>query len=182
MHTLPPPPQLLSGIPFSATIPRRLCCFSSQLLPPRKVSTRVLVMEWLEGEKLTEDSIVPGEDLPLVELGIRCTLSQLIETGVMHADPHGGNLLKLPGGSGLAYIDFGIVSEVPLQVGKLPFIRLSSDRLAHAARPGTPHSLPRPSFVTPSALCCSPHVPSPSSCPSHLSAPLLPQDLLLSSA
>jgi predicted unusual protein kinase regulating ubiquinone biosynthesis (AarF/ABC1/UbiB family) len=35
------------------------------------------------------------EDLPLVELGIRCTLSQLLETGVMHADPHGGNLLKV---------------------------------------------------------------------------------------
>ena len=26
----------------------------------------------------------------LIELGIRCTLSQLIETGVMHADPHRG--------------------------------------------------------------------------------------------
>ena len=33
--------------------------------------------------------------LPLIELGIRCTLSQLIETGVMHADPHGGNLFRL---------------------------------------------------------------------------------------
>ena len=42
----------------------------------------------------------------LVELGIRCTLSQLVETGVMHADPHGGNLLKLPNGA-LAYLDFG---------------------------------------------------------------------------
>ena len=32
----------------------------------------------------------------------------------MHADPHGGNLLKCP--EGLAYIDFGMVSEVPQQV------------------------------------------------------------------
>jgi len=84
------------------------------------VSRRVLVMEWLQGEKLTERSIVSAADLPLVELGIRCTLSQLIETGVMHADPHGGNLLKLPpppgqegGSGGLAYLDFGLVSEVP---------------------------------------------------------------------
>ena len=83
------------------------------------VSPRVLVMEWIEGEKLTDganSSLVPKEDLPLVELGIRCTLSQLIETGVMHADPHGGNLLKLPGGAGLAYLDFGLVSDVPVQV------------------------------------------------------------------
>ena len=34
---------------------------------------------------------VSAADLPLVRLGIECTLSQLLETGVMHADPHGGN-------------------------------------------------------------------------------------------
>lgn len=54
--------------------------------------------------------------LPLVELGIRCTLSQLIETGVMHADPHGGNLLRLKASGELAYLDFGLVSEVPPEV------------------------------------------------------------------
>jgi predicted unusual protein kinase regulating ubiquinone biosynthesis (AarF/ABC1/UbiB family) len=51
--------------------------------------------------------------LPLIELGIRCTLSQLIETGVMHADPHGGNLLRLRETGELAYLDFGLVSEIP---------------------------------------------------------------------
>jgi len=42
---------------------------------------------------VTASKVAP-EDLPLLNLGIRCTLSQLVETGVMHADPHGGNLLK----------------------------------------------------------------------------------------
>ena len=51
--------------------------------------------------------------LPLIDLGIRCTLSQLIETGVMHADPHGGNLLRLRETGELAYLDFGLVSEIP---------------------------------------------------------------------
>jgi predicted unusual protein kinase regulating ubiquinone biosynthesis (AarF/ABC1/UbiB family) len=54
--------------------------------------------------------------LPLIDLGIRCTLSQLIETGVMHADPHGGNLLRLRSTGELAYLDFGLVSEVPPEV------------------------------------------------------------------
>ena len=54
--------------------------------------------------------------LPLIDLGIRCTLSQLIETGVMHADPHGGNLLRLEATGELAYLDFGLVSEVPPEV------------------------------------------------------------------
>jgi len=77
-------------------------------------SENVLVMEWLQGTKLVTDSQVKPEDFPLVELGIRCTLSQLLETGVMHADPHGGNLLKVDGQ--LGYIDFGLVSIVPQQV------------------------------------------------------------------
>ena len=34
----------------------------------------------------------------------------------MHADPHGGNLIKLPDNRGLAYLDFGLVSTVPEQV------------------------------------------------------------------
>ena len=54
--------------------------------------------------------------LPLIDLGIRCTLSQLIETGVMHADPHGGNLLRLQATGELAYLDFGLVSEIPPEV------------------------------------------------------------------
>ena len=77
----------------------------------------MIVTEWIEGEKLTggANRAVSSDDLPYVKLGIACTLSQLIETGVMHADPHGGNVLKLPNG-GLAYLDFGLVSEVPQQV------------------------------------------------------------------
>lgn len=34
-------------------------------------------------------------DVALVKLCVDATLSQLLETGVMHADPHGGNLLKV---------------------------------------------------------------------------------------
>lgn len=88
-----------------------------RLIDKYGVGRRVIVTEWIEGEKLTggANRAVSSDDLPYVKLGIACTLSQLIETGVMHADPHGGNVLKLPNG-GLAYLDFGLVSEVPQQV------------------------------------------------------------------
>ncbi|CAJ1383639.1 unnamed protein product [Effrenium voratum] len=94
---------------------------------------RILVMEWVEGERLvasapsTACSVVDvSEDLPLVEMGITATLLQLLGTGVMHTDPHGGNLLKGPplklkGKSNqplrqLVYLDFGLIADVPLQV------------------------------------------------------------------
>ena len=35
-----------------------------------------------------------AEEVRLVRWGVACTLSQLLVTGVMHADTHGGNLLK----------------------------------------------------------------------------------------
>ena len=84
----------------------------------RSTPKKVLVLEWIEGTPLTSGELreVDPKDLPLVRLGIACTLSQLIETGVMHADPHGGNLIKLPDNRGLAYLDFGLVSTVPEQV------------------------------------------------------------------
>ena len=80
---------------------------------------RVLCMSWMEGEPIvppegsTDMDILPAEiqrrlkipaprprgeraeELRLVRWGISCTLSQLLVTGVMHADTHGGNLLRV---------------------------------------------------------------------------------------
>ncbi|KAG2569144.1 hypothetical protein PVAP13_7NG383800 [Panicum virgatum] len=66
---------------------------------------RVLVMEWIEGEKLSE-----VRDQYLVEVGVYCSLSQLLEYGFYHADPHPGNLLRTVDGK-LAYLDFGMMGE-----------------------------------------------------------------------
>ena len=49
--------------------------------------------------------------LQLVDLGIQASLHQLVVTGVLHADPHPGNLL-LSGGK-LVYLDFGLLVRVP---------------------------------------------------------------------
>ena len=77
-------------------------------------SRRVLTMEWIEGTKLTnlDDvkklGIDPDE---MIEIGVQCSLEQLLEHGFFHADPHPGNLLALEDGR-LCYLDFGMMSEV----------------------------------------------------------------------
>jgi predicted unusual protein kinase regulating ubiquinone biosynthesis (AarF/ABC1/UbiB family) len=79
-------------------------------------SQHVLVMEWVEGDRLVKNSVkVLQEDISLIEIGIRCSLVQLLEIGFLHCDPHGGNLIKTKNGK-LAYIDFGLVSEIPESV------------------------------------------------------------------
>lgn len=79
-------------------------------------SRRVLVMEWIEGERLVRNSSkILQEDISLIEVGVRCLLVQLLEIGFLHCDPHGGNLIKTKQGQ-LAYIDFGLVSEIPESV------------------------------------------------------------------
>ena len=77
-------------------------------------SRRVLTMEWIDGVKLTnldavrELGIDPDD---MVEVGVNCSLQQLLEHGFFHADPHPGNLLALEDGR-LCYLDFGMMSEV----------------------------------------------------------------------
>jgi len=104
-----------------------------QVMVPRVIpelcTPRIIVMEWMEGKKLTDicddeggdccertAQAERGENLKLVQKAIECTLSQLMDTGVLHADPHTGNLLKVRRENGqveLGYLDFGLVNEVP---------------------------------------------------------------------
>lgn len=97
----------------------------------------VLVMEWIDGTKLTdvkstgaaeEERNADGSDatmdntkenLALVKVAIDSTLHQLLVAGVLHADPHAGNLLKIrrdDGGVTLGYLDFGLMSTIPAGV------------------------------------------------------------------
>jgi len=80
----------------------------------RYTSRRVLTMEWVNGTKLTKTEELQAQGLDptaIVDLGVQCSLRQLLEHGFFHADPHPGNLLATPEGK-LAYLDFGMMSEV----------------------------------------------------------------------
>ena len=77
-------------------------------------SRRVLTMEWINGVKLTNLEAVRAMGIDpddMVEVGVSCSLQQLLEHGFFHADPHPGNLLALEDGR-LCYLDFGMMSEV----------------------------------------------------------------------
>ncbi|KAL6784818.1 hypothetical protein ACKKBF_B03355 [Auxenochlorella protothecoides x Auxenochlorella symbiontica] len=78
-------------------------------------SRRVLTMEWIEGVKLTDKAAMARSGLSVVQfvdVGIECSLRQLLEHGFFHADPHPGNLLATASGD-LVYLDFGMMSEMP---------------------------------------------------------------------
>jgi predicted unusual protein kinase regulating ubiquinone biosynthesis (AarF/ABC1/UbiB family) len=75
---------------------------------------RVLTMEWIEGTKLTQIDAIVAQGInatALIEIGVQCSLRQLLEHGFFHADPHPGNLLAMPDGR-LAYLDFGMMSQM----------------------------------------------------------------------
>ncbi len=97
---------------------RNLHLHNSKIAVPKiykeTTSRRVLTMEWIDGTKLTNLEgvrnlgIDPDE---MIEIGVQCSLEQLLEHGFFHADPHPGNLLALKDGR-LCYLDFGMMSEV----------------------------------------------------------------------
>ena len=75
---------------------------------------RVLTMEWVVGTKLTQVDAIRAQGIDaryIIEVGVQCSLRQLLEHGFFHADPHPGNLLATPDGQ-LAYLDFGMMSEI----------------------------------------------------------------------
>ncbi|CAK7354046.1 unnamed protein product [Dovyalis caffra] len=75
----------------------------------------VLTMEWIDGIKLTDQAMLERACLnrrKLVDLGLYCSLRQLLEVGFFHADPHPGNLVAIDRGS-LAYFDFGMMGDIP---------------------------------------------------------------------
>nr|WP_038018988.1 AarF/ABC1/UbiB kinase family protein [Synechococcus sp. PCC 7335] len=75
---------------------------------------RVLTMEWIDGVKLTELEELDRRGIDpthVIEVGVQCSLRQLLEHGFFHADPHPGNLLVMADGK-LAYLDFGMMCQV----------------------------------------------------------------------
>eukprot|EP00737_Agarophyton_chilense_P001966 gb/GEZJ01002221.1/.p1 GENE.gb/GEZJ01002221.1/~~gb/GEZJ01002221.1/.p1 ORF type:complete len:707 (+),score=97.08 gb/GEZJ01002221.1/:6072-8192(+) len=76
----------------------------------RNLTTKkILTMEWIDGDKAPWE---PNQEAQrLIRIGVQCSLQQLLDKGFVHADPHGGNLLRTKEGK-LCYLDFGMCVEV----------------------------------------------------------------------
>ena len=81
----------------------------------KEFSTRkVLVMEWMNGKKITDLSFLEKHRIDRQELAERLFkvfLEQLLQEGKFHADPHPGNILVKSDGT-IVLIDFGMIGEV----------------------------------------------------------------------
>uniref|UniRef100_A0A7S0KYW5 ABC1 atypical kinase-like domain-containing protein n=1 Tax=Micromonas pusilla TaxID=38833 RepID=A0A7S0KYW5_MICPS len=69
----------------------------------------VLTQEWIDGEPMK--NLGDDDQLKMVQMGVECSSAQLFRTGLVHADPHEGNLLYTDTGK-LALLDFGLVCRV----------------------------------------------------------------------
>jgi predicted unusual protein kinase regulating ubiquinone biosynthesis (AarF/ABC1/UbiB family) len=78
------------------------------------VSEKLLVMEFKQGMKLTErDRLLAAGINPkaMAERLIEAYLKQLLLDGLVHVDPHPGNLMALEDGT-LVFIDFGMMGRI----------------------------------------------------------------------
>ncbi|RAL43708.1 hypothetical protein DM860_014209 [Cuscuta australis] len=98
---------------------------------PHLSRKRVLTMEWMVGESPTNLISISSKEpvghhsacsdqlqkdakrrlLDLVNKGVEASLVQLIETGLLHADPHPGNLRYTPSGQ-IGFLDFGLLCRM----------------------------------------------------------------------
>ena len=70
---------------------------------------KVLTTEWVIGERLDKSS---SDDVTILcSIAMNAYLTMMLETGVLHCDPHPGNLLRTPDGK-LCILDWGMVTRL----------------------------------------------------------------------
>jgi len=77
-------------------------------------TSRVLIMEWLDGASVREvdwSGVLVADRVKLADSLLRAFLEQMLQEGVFHADPHPGNVMLLADGH-LALIDFGAAGHL----------------------------------------------------------------------
>lgn len=81
--------------------------FAPQVLPELS-SKRVLTTMWVDGVKIEQVNRTNASSF--CALAMNSYLTMMLETGVLHADPHPGNLFITPEGK-LCILDWGLVTR-----------------------------------------------------------------------
>jgi len=100
---------------------RGLNAVTTSEVVPELSSDRVLVTKWVDGEKLAASK--EGDVGRLCGVALNAYLTMLLDTGLLHCDPHPGNFLRTTDGR-LCILDFGMCIEVEkdLQYGLIEYI------------------------------------------------------------
>lgn len=102
-----------------ASTPLRDSVFAPATVVPL-TSAKVLTTEWVDGKRLD----VVGDASSVCSVAMNAYLTMMLETGLLHADPHPGNLLVETATNRLAILDWGLVTEMDegLQVAYIEHI------------------------------------------------------------
>ncbi len=77
-------------------------------------NNNVLCMEYIDGIKVTDKAELLRHNIDpadISEIGLRLFVSQILDYGFFHADPHAGNILVKKDGR-VVFIDFGAVGKI----------------------------------------------------------------------
>ena len=76
-------------------------------------TTKVLTMEFIDGKRLTDANItaLKASKKEVIKNVVSCFITQVVEHGIFHADPHPGNIFLIDGKK-FALLDFGIVGKI----------------------------------------------------------------------
>lgn len=78
-------------------------------------TSKVLTMEFIDGKKIDSDSkflALKSSKKEVIKNVIDSFITQVVDYGVFHADPHPGNIFILSNNK-IAFLDFGIVGKIP---------------------------------------------------------------------
>jgi ubiquinone biosynthesis protein len=85
---------------------------------PSLSTARLLTMEFVAGERPASPAVLAARGLDpkrLARVGAQAFLRMVLEQGLFHADPHGGNLLFCPGDV-VAFLDYGAVGRLDAEL------------------------------------------------------------------
>lgn len=94
---------------FKKEFKKRKCDVHIPAVHTELTSRRVITTEWIDGIKLTDAD--QGTIQRLIPAGVDIFMTQLLDIGKFHSDPHAGNLYVTENGN-LCLLDFGLCADI----------------------------------------------------------------------